>query len=69
MATIMIKSLIDKQKNDTAHIDIIMNNPGYGLFTDLVLEDFILRYNLVQKIRIHWEAIFGSFQALVHFRC
>lgn len=45
----------DAQKN--AYIDIIMDNAGYELFTDFVLADFILHYNLVHKIRFHCKAI------------
>lgn len=34
-----------------------MDNAGYELFTDLVLADFILRFNFAHKIRFHCKAI------------
>lgn len=40
-----------------ATIDIIMDNAGYELFTDFVVADFILRYDLAHKIRFHCKAI------------
>lgn len=52
-----MKSLMDDQKTGTAHIDIVLDNAGYELFTDFVLADFILRYNLVHRIRFHCKAI------------
>lgn len=46
-----------KSTEKTAYIDVVMDNAGYELFTDLVLADFILHYNLIQKIRFHSKAI------------
>lgn len=46
-----------KSTPSSAYIDIIMDNAGYELFTDFVLADFILHYNLVHKIRFHCKAI------------
>lgn len=38
-------------------IDIVMDNAGYELFTDLVLADFFLRFEFVGKVRFHCKAI------------
>lgn len=38
-------------------IDIILDNAGYELFTDLVFVDFLLNYNFAKKIRFHCKAI------------
>lgn len=41
----------------TSIIDVVLDNAGYELFTDLVLADFLVRHNLVSKIRFHCKAI------------
>lgn len=46
-----------KSAAQTNHIDIVLDNAGYELFTDFVLADFILRYKFVAKIRFHCKAI------------
>lgn len=46
-----------QSSGSTCTIDIILDNAGYELFTDLVLTDFILRYNFAEKIRFHCKAI------------
>lgn len=40
-----------------ARIDIILDNAGFELFTDLVLADFLLRYDFAGKVRFHVKAI------------
>lgn len=37
--------------------DIILDNAGYELFTDLVMADFLLRYDFAGKVRFHCKAI------------
>lgn len=46
-----------KTARKTDHIDIIMDNAGYELFTDLVLADFIIQYGFVKQIRFHCKSI------------
>ncbi|XP_055317328.1 damage-control phosphatase ARMT1-like isoform X2 [Sitodiplosis mosellana] len=38
-------------------IDVVMDNAGYELFTDFLLADFVLYYNLANKVRFHCKAI------------
>lgn len=38
-------------------IDIILDNAGFELFTDLVLADFLLRYDFASTVHLHVKAI------------
>lgn len=38
-------------------IDVIHDNAGYELFTDLVLIDFLLTHNIAERVRCHVKAI------------
>jgi hypothetical protein len=38
------------QPTDPAIVDIVMDNAGYELFTDLCLADFLLTFNLASKV-------------------
>lgn len=38
-------------------IDVIHDNAGYELFTDLVLIDFLLTHNVAERVRCHVKAI------------
>nr|CAB3223159.1 UPF0364 protein C6orf211 homolog [Phallusia mammillata] len=49
----MWKHLNTVQKNKQVHIDIILDNAGFELFTDLVLCEFLLKTKLVDSIRLH----------------
>lgn len=46
-----------KSGGPTCTVDFVLDNAGYEVFTDLVLADFILRYNFAEKIRFHCKAI------------
>lgn len=46
--------LLDKQKsNDSNIVDIIFDNAGYELFTDLCLAIFLIKFEFAQKIRLY----------------
>lgn len=40
-----------------ARVDFILDNAGYELFTDLVLADFLIRYDFATTVRFHCKAI------------
>lgn len=46
-----------KSGSPTSHVDVVLDNAGYELFTDLVLADFILNYQFAGKVRFHCKAI------------
>lgn len=48
---------IIQQKPDTITIDIVQDNSGYELFTDIVLATFMLKYKLATKVRFYVKAI------------
>lgn len=39
------------------YVDIVCDNAGFELFTDLVLADYIIRSRLAQRVRFHVKAI------------
>lgn len=41
----------------TCTIDFVLDNAGYELFTDFILTDFLLTYQLTAKVRYHCKAI------------
>lgn len=40
-----------------ARVDFILDNAGYELFTDLVMADFLIRYDFAATVRFHCKAI------------
>ncbi|XP_020800178.1 protein-glutamate O-methyltransferase [Drosophila serrata] len=42
---------------DPVYVDIVTDNAGFELFTDLVLGDYIIRSRLAQRVRFHLKAI------------
>lgn len=38
-------------------LDIILDNAGYELFTDLCLADYLVTYKFVNTVRFHGKAI------------
>ncbi|KAH8238692.1 hypothetical protein KR038_001839 [Drosophila bunnanda] len=42
---------------DPVYVDIVTDNAGFELFTDLVLGDYIIRSRLAQRVRFHVKAI------------
>lgn len=46
-----------KSGGPTSTIDFVLDNAGYELFTDCVLTDFLLTYQLAAKVRFHCKAI------------
>lgn len=46
----------DAGDNDTI-VDVVLDNSGYELFTDLVLVHFLLRHNFAGRVRFHVKAI------------
>ncbi|XP_067626958.1 damage-control phosphatase ARMT1-like isoform X3 [Eurosta solidaginis] len=45
----------DNSKNSV--VELICDNAGYELFTDLVLADYMIRSNLIDKVRFNLKAI------------
>ncbi|XP_043278823.1 damage-control phosphatase ARMT1-like [Venturia canescens] len=43
--------------NGTKIIDIVLDNAGYELFTDLCLSSFLIAHNIVDKVRFHGKRI------------
>lgn len=57
---IIANYLFDELKATTNHnriIDIVNDNSGYELFTDLIIADFLISNRLAKKIRFHVKAI------------
>ncbi|KAH8290195.1 hypothetical protein KR054_000928 [Drosophila jambulina] len=42
---------------DPVYVDIVTDNAGFELFTDLLLGDYIIRSRLAQRVRFHVKAI------------
>lgn len=45
------------ESNDNKILDIILDNAGYELFTDLCLADYLMTYKFVNTVRFHGKAI------------
>lgn len=46
-----------KSCSSASHIDFVMDNAGYEVFTDFIVADFLLKYQFVGKVRFHCKAI------------
>lgn len=48
---------LSDNNNNSSTIDIIHDNAGYELFTDLVLIDFMLTHNIAERVNCHVKTI------------